>query len=524
MMNFSNRRIDGQVKVLTNEEVSKVNSFTSHLNLHLVSKKSVGPTFEYIDQDVKPSKAAFVLNDPKICVAFALFDAFTLFLSSMMSWIVIHQLSANSMAHLQLYLATSSALAFIFVLIAITGKCYNFLWGIRHFESINDTFRAFILTFALFVTLLFFSQLAESYSRLTFALQFFVCCFTLLALRSMQFQILHKTKFGKMVIANRVILIGSTDEIARTNRYWRENNENVQVVAAYPIDVITGATALSNKSTLEFAEMVQQQCRDEKPDRILILSPLRPQKMNNLLISRLSELPVSIFMSAESFIPVCGKPNFLEFGGQRVLRIVRKPLSATDRVLKRVFDFYAAIFLIILFSPLLAAVIAIVKLDSPGPALFKQKRRGFNQMEFMMFKFRTMRIDADKGTFTQTKRLDPRVTRVGKVLRRFSIDELPQLFNVLRGEMSLVGPRPHALEHDEILSNEVAAYARRYNMKPGITGLAQAQGFRGAIDTTQQMEGRMDRDLQYIENWSLVLDVKILLMTVFTSTASKNAY
>ena len=139
------------------------------------------------------------------------------------------------------------------------------------------------------------------------------------------------------------------------------------------------------------------------------------------------------------------------------------------------------------------------KLDSRGPVLFKQRRNGFNQKEFCIYKFRTMMVQSLHATFKQTQRNDTRLTRLGKLLRRWNIDELPQLLNVLWGDMSLVGPRPHALAHDDIFYAELVTYARRHNVKPGITGLAQAMGFRGATETRKQMEDRVKQDLIYLQ-------------------------
>jgi undecaprenyl-phosphate galactose phosphotransferase/putative colanic acid biosynthesis UDP-glucose lipid carrier transferase len=165
-----------------------------------------------------------------------------------------------------------------------------------------------------------------------------------------------------------------------------------------------------------------------------------------------------------------------------------------------------------------------VKLDSPGPVLFRQRRNGFNVHPFVIFKFRTMNVLEDGGNVVQAKRHDPRVTRVGRVLRHSSIDELPQLFNVLRGEMSLVGPRPHALAHDTQYGRLLFDYAFRQHMKPGITGWAQVHGYRGETAGIDQMRRRIDCDLWYINNWSLILDLQILCRTCIEVARQRNAY
>jgi Undecaprenyl-phosphate glucose phosphotransferase len=201
------------------------------------------------------------------------------------------------------------------------------------------------------------------------------------------------------------------------------------------------------------------------------------------------------------------------FGQYFSVEVQREPLNRRERALKRAMDVVVAAAALIVLAPGLAAVALAIKLDSPGPALFRQRRCGFDNREFVMFKFRTMTVREDGGAIVQAKRADDRVTRVGRILRRTSIDELPQLLNVLRGEMSLVGPRPHALAHDDEYKARIDNYALRHHVKPGLTGAAQVQGLRGETRRLSQMERRVERDLWYINNWSLTLDLKIMAMT-----------
>jgi lipopolysaccharide/colanic/teichoic acid biosynthesis glycosyltransferase len=164
-----------------------------------------------------------------------------------------------------------------------------------------------------------------------------------------------------------------------------------------------------------------------------------------------------------------------------------------------------------------------IKLDSPGPVLFRQTRHGYNNETIKVFKFRSM-TKADDGEFVQAARNDSRVTRVGAILRRTNIDELPQLINVLRGEMSIVGPRPHATVHNKMFEGKISVFSRRHVVKPGITGWAQVNGLRGATETFEKMQRRVEHDLYYIDNWSFWLDLRIIVMTLFSKTAYTNAY
>ncbi len=191
-------------------------------------------------------------------------------------------------------------------------------------------------------------------------------------------------------------------------------------------------------------------------------------------------------------------------------------------------DYGGGLTALILFAPVLLAVAIAIKLDSPGPVFFRQPRRGLNNRSFRLFKFRSMYVHlSDISVQTQTLRDDPRVTRVGRWLRRLSLDELPQLFNVLRGEMSLVGPRPHAPNtrvEGELLPKVSSAYLRRYGVKPGVTGWAQINGARGALVWRDDLHKRIAYDLEYIQNWSVGFDLKIMLLTVKREIFSKHAF
>jgi putative colanic acid biosynthesis UDP-glucose lipid carrier transferase len=181
--------------------------------------------------------------------------------------------------------------------------------------------------------------------------------------------------------------------------------------------------------------------------------------------------------------------------------------------------------LLLLFVPLMVVVAVAIRFDTPGPALFRQTRRGLNNRTFAILKFRTMVfVPGPELAVPQARRRDPRVTRVGRVLRRTSLDELPQLFNVLKGEMSLVGPRPHALAHDARYATLIDGYAERHRVPPGITGWAQVNGHRGETDTLEKMQRRVEHDLAYLANRSLLFDLRILVLTVRTVWRGRNAY
>jgi putative colanic acid biosysnthesis UDP-glucose lipid carrier transferase len=222
-------------------------------------------------------------------------------------------------------------------------------------------------------------------------------------------------------------------------------------------------------------------------------------------------------------VPLRQPPGY--FQKLPIFQLVGKPLSEGDVVLKQLMDFVLGLALLVALSPFLLLIMLLIKLDSPGPVIFKQKRLGFNNRSFEIFKFRTMtHVEKTPDKTIQATANDSRITRIGRYLRKTSIDELPQLLNVLNGTMSLVGPRPHALDHNAEYATKIRGYFSRHRVKPGITGLAQVKGFRGITDTLSKMEGRVKYDLEYADSWSLLLDLKILILTIFTAFRGTNAF
>lgn len=233
---------------------------------------------------------------------------------------------------------------------------------------------------------------------------------------------------------------------------------------------------------------------------------------------------------AVRFIPEWGDLPLLNhkithIAGLYSLDLSCSPMDGPARVIKRVEDLLVGGFISLLILPVCLAIALTIKLTSPGPVLFKQYRTGINGQKFKVYKFRSMVVHQEShGEVTQAQRQDPRITRIGAFLRRTSLDELPQFFNVLQGRMSIVGPRPHALAHNEYYKDLVESYMQRHKVKPGITGWAQVNGYRGETDTLEKMQKRVEHDLWYIDNWSLWLDLKIIFLTIFKGFIGKNAY
>ena len=247
------------------------------------------------------------------------------------------------------------------------------------------------------------------------------------------------------------------------------------------------------------------------------------------VVRALKQLPITVRFAMQT--PAIDLPprGVSHLARLPMLDLWRRPLSACERLAKVIEDRLLASLLLVLTAPLMLLIAVAIKLDSRGPVLFRQRRAGFSNDPFEMLKFRTMiaglePAGRDDAEVPQARRNDTRVTRIGGFLRRSSLDELPQLVNVLRGEMSLVGPRPHAIQHDRIYAQLIDDYLARQRVKPGMTGWAQVNGLRGETDTPEKMRRRVLYDLYYIDNWSVWLDLKILFLTVFVGFVHKNAY
>jgi len=257
-------------------------------------------------------------------------------------------------------------------------------------------------------------------------------------------------------------------------------------------------------------------------DQVIVALPWSAERRLQEVVAELAITPVRIRLAPDLATFAFSQRPVVLLGDLPVMTLFERPISGLDQILKRIED------LVMLLSPLFALVALAIKLDSPGPVFFLQDREGFNNRRFKIWKFRSMRAErCETDAIVQARRDDDRVTRVGRFIRRTSIDELPQLFNVLRGEMSLVGPRPHAPSTkagDRVFSDVVAHYAARHKVKPGMTGWAQVNGWRGETDTEDKLLKRLEHDLYYIENWSVLLDLYVLARTAGALATARTAY
>ena len=259
-------------------------------------------------------------------------------------------------------------------------------------------------------------------------------------------------------------------------------------------------------------------------DLIYITLPMTSQPRILKLLEELHDTTASIYFAPDIFLFDLIQARMETMGGIPVLAVCESPFYGVNGLIKRVSDLLLATIILILILPLMLTIAIGVKLTSPGPILFMQRRYGLDGKEIFVYKFRSMTVLEDGNVITQATRYDCRVTPFGAFLRKYSLDELPQFINVLQGRMSVVGPRPHAIAHNEMYRKLIRSYMIRHKVRPGITGLAQVSGLRGETDTLEKMSARIECDLAYLRNWSLLLDLKIVLKTIGVVLGKQNAY
>jgi putative colanic acid biosysnthesis UDP-glucose lipid carrier transferase len=327
-------------------------------------------------------------------------------------------------------------------------------------------------------------------------------------------------------IAHRYIIIGANDVGLELARRIAESHSGGQFVGFYDF---RSAARLSetfhrsvtpNCSARDFADAV----RREGITQVYIALPLSTAPRIGALLNELRDTTATVYFVPNLFAFDLVQARCVEINGMPVFSICDSPLDGMNGFWKRVFDVAFASSLLLLFWPVLLAIGAAIKLTSPGPALFKQRRYGLNGEEILVYKFRTMNVCEDGPVVDQAKKHDQRVTPIGALLRRTSIDELPQILNVLEGKMSFVGPRPHAVAHNEAYRKLIDGYMIRHKVRPGITGWAQVNGLRGETSTVDKMERRVQYDIDYLKTWSLGFDLRIILLTIVRVFQDAQAY
>ena len=422
------------------------------------------------------------------------------------------------------YAWASVVVGALYAAICIADNQYDLLGPEWNEHSRTRGVAALGLAFVFLLTIGYVVDGLDGYSRGTFITQLVVTMLGQMTTRAVLWQIIDQARRrGHWQRENMAVLVmPGANGVGDVQERLSARHE--QIVRRYNVSSVP-AGASDNGSIEEQLCGIRRECRALRVGAVLILFGADNMQVVATVVAALSELPVRIQLLPIEMTDFMRRSRIANCGKQRVLELFCGPCSLRDRLVKRGFDAVVAATMLVLLSPLFAIVAALIKLDTPGPIVFRQKRLGFNNDVIEVLKFRSMTtFDDARDEFRQAVRNDPRVTRIGRFIRRTNIDELPQLINVLKGEMSMVGPRPHAVAHNDMFSDQIRRMFRRHNVKPGITGWAQVNGFRGETDTFEKMQKRIEHDLYYVDNWSFFFDLKIMIMTVILKRAYDNAY
>ncbi|MER9406900.1 undecaprenyl-phosphate glucose phosphotransferase [Mesorhizobium caraganae] len=427
------------------------------------------------------------------------------------------------------YPLTIAAASFLAVVLLDVSDCYQISALMRPISNLGRVLAVWAGTFALMALTAFIMKMSEDYSRLLFGTWFVIGLLLLFVLRLVMSKLIRRwARDGRM--ERRAVIVGGGKAAEMLIRSVEKQPYNDIRICGIFDDrgdkrsppIVAGYPKLGTISELmEFARIA-------RIDMLIVSLPLTAETRVLQLLKKLWVLPVDIRLSAHSNALQFRPRAYSYIGSVPMLDIFDRPINDWDSVAKRAFDIVFSLVGIILFSPVMLVTALAIKLDSKGPVLFKQKRHGFNNEIVEVYKFRSMYTDRSDPTAKQTvTKNDPRVTRVGRFIRKSSIDELPQFFNSLLGSLSLVGPRPHAIaaQSHNLLYNEVVdGYFARHKVKPGVTGWAQINGWRGEMDTNEKIRMRTEYDLYYIENWSMLFDLRILFLTPLRLLNTENAY
>jgi undecaprenyl-phosphate galactose phosphotransferase/putative colanic acid biosynthesis UDP-glucose lipid carrier transferase len=418
------------------------------------------------------------------------------------------------------YLAAGNLVAAIFVFGFASRGHYSpnaIASARRQVRSIVFFWSLAFLSLALF---LFLAKFSADFSRGTVSI-FGVCgLLALLASHRWTSATFKRALEQGTIAGDRAVTIGDREAMMTLSQASILQKAGATEVRRYLLPPLNRS---GHTAGLQIIEEAIQFARSHRVDCILLALQWSDTFRRDLICDRLQVLPIRVMLLPDQHVDSIFS-RAIHRTREFTVELQRPPLSFTELALKRALDLVLASALLIALAPLFLLVAILIKLDSRGPVIFLQRRKGFNGNEFKIFKFRTMNVREDGKMVLQARMNDPRVTRVGRILRSTSIDELPQLLNVLRGQMSLVGPRPHAVAHDDGYTKLIAKYALRQHVRPGLTGWAQVNGYRGQTGQLELMERRVECDLWYIKNWSFWLDLRILILTGFELLRRRNAY
>jgi putative colanic acid biosysnthesis UDP-glucose lipid carrier transferase len=445
------------------------------------------------------------------------------------TWIVLAHLAAHALYgigwEMQATLATGAAV-FLFLTAGQMASLYR-AW--RASPMFGEAARVLVVWAAvvpIMLSLAFATKVSESFSRVTTLLWFLLApSFIILSRSAIRAGLRQARRRGRN---SRTVAIAGATSLGATlaERIAAMPWTGMHVVGFYDdrsADRLRTAPVSAQNVRGRLEELVDE-ARSGRVDQIYIALPLRAENRIKDLVQRLADTTAGVHVVADFFVFDLLHAQWSSVQGLPVVSIFESPFYGVNGWLKRLEDLGLGTLILLIIAVPMAFIALGVKLSSPGPVFFRQRRYGLKGEEIHVLKFRTMTVCEDGDHVRQATRHDARITGFGAFLRRTSLDELPQFFHVITGKMSIVGPRPHAVAHNELYRRLIHGYMLRHRVKPGITGWAQVNGWRGETDTVEKMAMRVEHDLHYIRHWGLFFDLKIIWMTVFGTAARRNAY
>lgn len=449
-----------------------------------------------------------------------LLDSLSVIMAALLSW----KLLSPDNAQFSLYVALTAAAVLIYVWVSSLTRVYQSYRAISDFDWLAKVSLSWLVSTVVVLSILWAFKLSEDFSRLWLASWVFIGLLLTIVWRSLAYQLLIRLR-ARGYDQKRILVVGAGKLGKRLISTVKQNRASgFEIQALFDDNPLIWHDDVDGVPILPLQQLTEW-LSSHSVDEVWFALPLRAEERLHQILYELQNTTVNL-----RYVPNLSSLRLLNHAPREVLGFSMLDLSVSpmselgNRAVKWLEDKILATLILLLISPLMLLIALVIKLTSVGPVFYKQKRHGWNGQIFEIYKFRSMVVHSEpEGSLTQAKQGDARITTFGRLLRRTSLDELPQFLNVIKGDMSIVGPRPHALVHNDHYGKLIEGYMRRHKMKPGITGWAQVHGFRGETDTIDKMQNRVEHDLWYIEHWSLWLDLKIILLTLINGFINKNA-
>lgn len=461
--------------------------------------------------------------DEAVALPALLIDGLIIFLLGTLSGTAYQLLAFGNLSALNIYAGTGLIVAIVFCGATRVMNSTHPVGASREVGRARSALTAWMMTFLVLILVAFSLRIGTVFSRGAVFSFFLAGIPTVIATRVFVPRFLARTLYANAYRGSEVIIAAARGSSALSQISQELRVRGCAGVHTMEFDADCSAIEWPTERQ-KLLKRLLDTARITGPGEIYLLSAAIPHERVLSIQSGLRLVPRAVYVvPSDSVAGLFGLP-VRRVGHSIAVETQRVPMSGFARAIKRAIDITVAASVLLFLAPVLLIIAALIKLDSSGPVFFRQRRNGYRGREFRILKFRTMSVLEDGDAVTQARRDDQRVTRVGRLLRKTSFDELPQLLNILRGEMSLVGPRPHAVAHDELYAKLIENYELRQHVKPGVTGWAQVNGLRGETPTVDLMLRRIEFDLWYAANSSVVLDLQILARTVFTVLRQVNAY